>query len=256
MIQEPFAIGSSLIHQLDPRVRIIFAAAFSLVVALSAQFSVLMVAVAVSVLLVLTARLNLKEVVRRLTVVVGFLLLIWVILPITFEGDPLYHVYPFTITRQGVILSARITAKSIAILLTFMALLATMPIVTVGHALHGLRFPGKLVYLMLMTYRYIFVFEKEYGRLWTAAKIRGFRSGTNVHSYRTYAYLIGMLFVRASARAERVYQAMLCRGFNGRFYSLKDFPSSIRDWYFAAIMTFLMCGLVFLEVAGIWVITI
>ncbi len=32
---------------------------------------------------------------------------------------------------------------------------------SMGHALHGLHFPGKLVYLFLMTYRYIFVFEQK-----------------------------------------------------------------------------------------------
>ena len=255
MIQEPFASGNSLIHQLDPRFRMVFATAFSFVVALSKQFSVLFIAIAVSIALILMARLKLMEVFRRFAVVFGFLLLIWLILPITFEGEPLVQVYPFTITRPGVILSAQITMKSTAILLAFMALMATMSIATIGHALHRLRFPVKLIYLLLMTYRYIFVFEQEYGRLWTAVKIRGFRSGTNIHSYKTYAYLIGMLFVRASARAERVHQAMLCRGFNGQFYSLRDFPSSPRNWLFAALMTILISILIMLEFTRIWAIT-
>ncbi len=41
-----------------------------------------------------------------------------------------------------------------------------------------------------------------------AIKIRGFVRGTSLHCYKTCAYLIGMLFVRASARAERVYQVI------------------------------------------------
>ena len=248
MIQEPFAIGDSLIHKLDPRFRLVFAALFSLTVALATQFTVLALSVSVSLVLILTARLRIREVLRRVAVVFGFLLLIWVILPITFAGEGLYHIYPFTITRPGVVLSAQITLKSIAILLALMALLATMTIAVLGHALHRLRLPGKLVHLMLMTYRYIFVFEQEYARLWTAAKIRGFQSGTNIHSYKTYAYLIGMLFVRASARAERVHQAMLCRGFNGRFFSLGTFPPSRWNWIFAALMTLLIVILATLEI--------
>ena len=60
------------------------------------------------------------------------------------------------------------------------------------------------------------VLEEEYQRLARAARIRGFRAGTDLHTYRTYAYLVGMLFVRAADRAERVRNAMLCRGFNGQ----------------------------------------
>jgi cobalt/nickel transport system permease protein len=78
--------------------------------------------------------------------------------------------------------------------------------------------------MLLITYRYLFVIEQEYQRLVRAMKIRNFHPKTNLHSYRTYAYLVGMLFVRASERARRVHSAMICRGFHGRFISLRSFP--------------------------------
>jgi cobalt/nickel transport system permease protein len=86
-----------------------------------------------------------------------------------------------------------------------------------------LRLPDKLCHLLLFTYRYIYVFEQEFRRLVQAMKIRGFRPRTNLHTYRSYAYLAAMLLVRSFDRAERVFQAMLCRGFNGTFYSLRTF---------------------------------
>ena len=105
----------------------------------------------------------------------------------------------------------------------------------------------KLVHLLLRTYRYIFVIEQEYQRMVRAAKIRGFRPGTNVHTYKTFAYCIAMLFVRAAARADRVYRAMRCRGFNGRLYCLADFPPHPSNWVFASLMTVSVIGLVLLE---------
>lgn len=122
---------------------------------------------------------------------------------------------PLVATVEGVGLAARITLKANAILLVFIALVATMPVATLGHALHRLAVPDKLVHLLLFTYRYIHVMEKEYKRLHNAAVIRGFRPRTDRHTYKTYAYLVGMLLVRSLARAERVYDAMLCRGFQG-----------------------------------------
>jgi cobalt/nickel transport system permease protein len=174
-------------------------------------------------------------------------LLLWVLLPFTFKGDVLASVGAIAVYRPGVVLAAQITLKSYAILLAFIALIATMSFATLGHALYRLRVPEKIVHLLLMTYRYVFVIEQEFLRLVRAAKIRGFRPGTNSNTYRTYSYVIGMLFVRAAARAERVHQAMLCRGFKGKFYSLQDFQMSSASWIFALIMTAMIFGLALME---------
>lgn len=247
MIHEPFAIGDSFLHRLDPRVRVPAATAYSFVVALAMGFSVLTAALVISLALVLLSRVSLKEVAKRLLVVNGFILMLWVLLPPTFGGQALYQLGPLSISRSGVVLAARITLKSNAILLCFIALIATMPLATLGHALGRLGVPSKIVQLLLMTYRYIFVFEQEYLRLWRAAKIRAFRPKTNLHTYRTYAYIIGMLFVRAAARAERVHQAMLCRGFTGKFHSLQEFQATSGAYIFAAVMTAVLLAMIALE---------
>ncbi|ETR66940.1 MAG: cobalt/nickel transport system permease protein [Candidatus Magnetoglobus multicellularis str. Araruama] len=247
MIKEPFAIGNSWIHKIDPRVKVIFATIYAYVIALSNRFPVLLTALLISILLVWFAHLDLREVIGRLAVVFLFLLLIWVILPFTFEGETLYQFRQLKITLPGVAFSARITLKTMAILLSFMALISTMTIATLGNTLNSLGLSNKLVLLFLMTYRYIFVIEEEYRRLRTAVKLRGFRPGTNIHSYKTFAYIIGMLFVRASIRAERVHQAMRCRGFKGKFYTLNDFSSAGQDRLFSVLFTSITIGLIMLE---------
>ena len=243
MVSEAFATGDSLIHRLDPRRRVVLAVAYAVVVALSYHLPVLCGALVVSIVLAGLARLNLRQVARRLAVVAGFLALLWLVLPFTYEGDPMFSLGPLKVTRPGLLLAAQISLKSIAMLLSFIALLATMSIVTLGHALHQLRMPEKLVQLLLMTYRYVFLIEGEYRRLWTAIKIRGFRSGTNLHSYKTYAYLIGMLFVRASERARRVNQSMRCRCFSGRFYSLEAVHGNGRGLVFTVVLSLVIVGL-------------
>jgi len=247
MISEPFAIGNSIIHRIDPRVKIVFAAMASALIAVSHRFLPLITALTASVLIVLLAQLDLKEVGKRLMVVFGFLLLLWVVLPLTFEGYPIARIGPLTLNHPGVVLAAQITLKSTSILLLLIALISTMNLATLGHALDRLRIPAKIVHLLLMTYRYIFVIEQEYQRLWRAVKIRGFRPTTNIHTYKTYAYLVGMLFIRASERADQVYRAMRCRGFKGRFYCLSDFPSHPRNWIFSILMAFFGITLVLLE---------
>jgi cobalt/nickel transport system permease protein len=249
MISEPFVVEKSRINQVNPTARIVFATAYSFIIALSYRFPALFTACFLSVLMVCLSGLNLFAVAKRLAVVNGLILLIWLILPFTYSGEPVFNIGPFAITGQGIILSAQITLKSNAILLAVIALISSMSLVTLGHALSRLRIPEKIVFLFLMTVRYIFVIESEYLRLVRAMKIRGFKPGTNLHTYKTYAYLIGMIFVRASVRAQHVHQAMMCRGFKGNFYSLYKFSSTRLSWIFSTVMTGSLIGLVLLETA-------
>jgi cobalt/nickel transport system permease protein len=248
MITEPFAEGSSPIHAIDPRLKILAATLFSLIVALCQEFTPLVSSLVVAILLIILARLEPRGVAKRLLVVCGFILLIWIALPLTFDEGTHFSIGPLRLSHQGLLLAGRITLKSSAILLAFMALVATMPVATLGQALWRLRVPVKLVHLFLMTYRYIFVIEAEYLRLHRAAKVRGFSPGSNLHTYRTYAYLIGMLFIRASIRADRVFKAMLCRGFQGRFYSLYQWDPSPNNWIFAVAMASIGALLITLEI--------
>jgi cobalt/nickel transport system permease protein len=247
MITEPLAHGQTFLHRIDPRLRIAGAAVFSCPVAVFEAFPALAAACGAALALLALSGLHVGEVRRRLAVVLGFLVLLWLVLPITYEGEVAWQMGPFDLYWPGIVLSARITLKSMAIIAVFTALVATIPVSTLGQALARLHVPAKLVYLLLMCYRYIFVIEQEYQRLRTAMKIRGFRPRTSLHTYRSYAYLVGMLFVRAAARAERVHQAMCCRGFNGRFHSLAVFPPHPVNRWFAVTAASVMIALLVME---------
>ncbi len=246
MIEE-LAGGDSLIRRLDPRVKIVVVFLFSIAVAVSNRFVVLMLALGLGICIVLAARLPIKQLVRRLVPVNMFIILLWFFLPFTFEGEPLFSVGPLVGTHEGVLYAARISIKSNAIMVMLIALVASTSILTLGHAMHELRVPKKIVHLFFFTYRYIHVIHREYLRLVSAMKVRGFRPGTNVHTYKTFAYLVGMLLVRSSDRAERVHNAMLCRGFSGNLYSLSEFSLKTRDMISLILMLALILALGVLE---------
>lgn len=248
MIEELFADGNSFVHKTDPRCRVAVAVMLSFVIALSDKFQTLWAGLAFSLILLLTARLNLWKVMQRVFVIWGFLLFLWLILPLTFHGEKIVPIGTWGLSREGLLLCGKISLKSNAILLIFIALVTTMDFGTLGYVLNYYGIPDKLVHLLLLTYRYIFVIEQEYRRLVRTLKIRNFKAGNNLHTYQTYAYLVGMLFVRASSRAERVYQAMKCRGFHGKFHSLRKFSLSPSDQIWTAFAVVAIVGLIFMEV--------
>ena len=78
-------------------------------------------------------------------------------------------------------------------------------------------------------------------------RIRGFVPRTNIHTYRSYAYLVGMLLVRSYDRAERIHKAMLCRGFSGKYYTLSRSSIKIGDILYLSLMLAAILGLAFLQ---------
>jgi len=232
---------------MDPRARVLVAVVFALTVAFSSRFASLLPALCSAFALVHLAGLPIKTALSRLLILNGFVLLLWIFLPFSLEGKPLFSLGPLEATREGVLLAARITVKANAIMLSLVALLATMSVFTLGAAMGHLGVPGKLVHLVLFTYRYIHVIYQEYHRLINAVKIRGFHPGNNVHTYKTFAYLIGMLLVKSYDRAERIRGAMLCRGFRGRFYNLREFDLGSLDVLMTIAMLLCITGIAVLE---------
>ena len=247
MIAEHFAIDDSFIHRLDPRVKIVVVFLFSVVVAVSTRFAVLVSALALGVCVTWLASLPTKELLRRLVPINIFIIFLWFFLPFTFEGKPLFSVGPLVGTHEGVLYATQITIKSNAIVVVLIALVSSTSILTLGHAMHELRVPKKIVHLFFFTYRYVHVIYREYFRLVNAMKVRGFRPGTNIHTYKTFAYLVGMLLVRSCDRAQRVHRAMLCRGFRGNLYSLSEFSLRTTDVISLILMLALILALGVLE---------
>src|SRR5262249_34976662 len=119
-------------------------------------------------------------------------------------------------------------------------------------AAHALRLPGVFVQVVLLTYRYVFVVAAELGRLRVALRARGFRARANRHTYRTVGNVTGMLLVRSHERAERVAQAMRCRGFDGRFRSLTEFRTTPADVLAFVVIAGSAAGLVAWDLLGGW----
>ncbi|MFW6457128.1 MAG: cobalt ECF transporter T component CbiQ [Planctomycetota bacterium] len=241
MVCETFAHGSSPVHKLDPRSRIVAGLAFAVMIALSRVFVVLGGALAISAVLAITARLPLKTTLKRLMGVNVFMLALLLFLPLSVPGETALSLGPLAYSGRGLIRVLRIALKCNAIVLMLTVLLGTMELVELGHALHHLKVPRKLVHILLFTIRYVDLVHHEYRRLRKAMKVRGFRADMSAHTYRSIGHLVGMLLVRSFDRAERVLAAMKCRGFRGDFHVLTRFAFTRRDIVFSCAFALTLC---------------
>lgn len=167
---------------------------------------------------------------RRLLHVEGFVLLLALSLPLTLPGPALLHLGPLPLSADGFaragLLALRISAAALALLW----LLGGTDPMRLGGALRALHLPDRLVILFLMTLRHTALIGAETRRLQEAMRARSFRPRSNRHSWRSLGNLLGMLLVRALERANRIEEAMRCRGDAGRFPGSTLPRPGGRDW--------------------------
>ncbi|WP_116131948.1 cobalt ECF transporter T component CbiQ [Tropicimonas sp. IMCC34043] len=243
------ACGGGWLGRVDPRVRIVAATAFAVVVVACDALPVLALALLPALALLAASGLPPGPTLRRMAAMDSFILFILVLLPFTVPGEPIFTIWGFQASHEGLAQAVRIALTANAAILALMALVGTMEPVTLGHALHRLRVPATLVHLLMFTVRYIDVLREEYLRLRQAMKARGFRPATDRHTYRSIGFLLGMMLVRAMERSERILGAMKCRGFTGQIPLVAEMRVGAADIAFATGFAAVLAGLLAAELA-------
>jgi cobalt/nickel transport system permease protein len=165
---------------------------------------------------------------------------------------------PFLDTRtvaviSGIPISAGVISF-LSILLKFaltvsaaLLLIATTSFPGVCHALRRLGLPSLFVSQLLFLYRYLFVLMEEAMRITRARDMRSF--GIRGLGVSVFVRLIGILFLRTVDRAERIYCAMLSRGFQG------DIPTLTRSRMAGKDLAFMAATAIFLGVFRFYPVT-
>ena len=239
---EEFAEGTTILHRLDPRVKFITVGPMLVFTAISSGLIAPAYALTLGALMGVVARLDVRKVVVRLIAVNFFVLALWVFLPFSTPGEVVFALGPLLATREGLTHALSISLKTNAIVLATIAVFGTSGAMNLAHALVHMRAPVKLVHLFFFFYRYVSVLHEEYSRLRNAMRVRGFSPAFSRHTYRSFGNLIGMLLVRSYERSERIYEAMLCRGFHGHFPVISHFHMHGSDYLAGSILSLAALG--------------
>jgi len=245
----------SVFHKWDPRLKILSLLVYCFLVAALNHILWAFCALVFSLAAVKFSRIPLRSAKRRLMAMAGFLGMFLVIMPLTVptqQGDLLVFLQPLPIpfNVRGFLLAVRIILKACAIALMMEPLLNTAPLAVTIQGLRRLGVPDMICQMILLAHRYIFVFLHETNRMYTGMRVRGFRQGTNMATLYTMGNFLGMLFVRSFDRTQRVYDAMLSRGYDGTFPVYTDFFARPKDWLLGICWILMGAGLLLLDRTG------
>ena len=249
---------NSFLHRLDPRVKVVVAVLYILSNALLPDGA--WMAFGLSWLFLLFANLlsglGIDFTFRRSLVALPFALIALTVL-FSIPGDPVstFHflLWDLTITDAGLLRFASILVRSWLSVQMAILLVAAARFPDLIHALEHLRIPLILTTIIAFLYRYLFVLADEVFRLRRARESRaaaapGKRSGGSVAwRAQTAGHMAGQLFLRSYERSDRVYNAMLARGYSGHMQTINPHELRRRDYVTVALA---LVAILFFQLVG------
>lgn len=230
---DPYQFRQSPVHRLDPRVKFVLALAFILTTALtpSGVWPVYILLFALVSSLAILSDLGAGYIMKRSVLALPFVLSA---LPVIFttQGEPLTSLtigsWNLVVYLPGLVRFVSITLKSWVSVQAAILLSASTPFPDLLIAMRSVGVPRLIVAVIGLMWRYLFVLADEALRLIRARLARsgdtedpGLRKGGSLAwRARVTGGMAGSLFLRAFERSDRIYMAMLARGYDGEVRTL------------------------------------
>ncbi|OFW56359.1 MAG: cobalt ECF transporter T component CbiQ [Candidatus Solincola sediminis] len=227
----------SVIHKLDPRAKLIgFVALVVLCVStppnLWLAFAVFL---ALEMTVLFISHVPLRHVLKRMLIVVPFILAVALFIPFFNKGGGSYNLGPLKVSAHGLTILWNVTIKSMVSVFAVILLSSTTPFPDLLHAMEKLKMPRIITTTLSFTYRYVFVLLDELQRMKRARDSRGW-SGKWLWQAKVIGHMIGALFLRSYERGERVYAAMLSRGYDGQVQTAYTYRVGVAEIGFLALI--------------------
>jgi energy-coupling factor transport system permease protein len=242
-----YVAGDSFIHELDPLAKLIALVCCILLILAYGGLLFLLTLLILILALFLASGISLSLLTRKLRFIFTFSLLIFVSFVIFVRsGHDLIRINPltefgiewgFTVTSDGLYGGVEITLRFLAIISSSMLFVATTDPGKFAYALMRSGLPYRYGFMLIVTLRFIPVFDMEVSTVQWAQKARGLdidKKGPG-RIFKLARYTFVPLLVSALARVDTLTHSMEGRGFGiskKRTY-LKQIRPKKRDWMLA-----------------------
>ncbi|MFF4449418.1 cobalt ECF transporter T component CbiQ [Streptomyces sp. NPDC001502] len=227
--------GHSPVHALPAHCKLAATLAFVVVVVSTPReavwafglYAALLVAVAA------VARIPAGFLLRRLLIEVPFVAFA-VLMPFVAEGERV-QVLGMSLSVSGLWGAWNVLAKGTLGVAASVLLASTTELRALLLGLQRLKLPPLLVQIASFMIRYGDVISDELRRMSIARRSRGFEA-SGIRHWGVLAKTAGALFIRSYERGERVYLAMVSRGYAGSMPVIDEVVATRAQWAYAAVL--------------------
>jgi len=230
---DTLARGKSSLHYLDPRTKLITTLLFILAIVSFDKYTVLAFVpfFIYPVFLITAGGLPAGYLLKKVLLVSPFAIFLGIFNPVI-DKEIIFHIGNFGVSGGWISFISILLRFSLTVIAALL-LVALTGFNAVCEALRKLGVPKPLVVQLLFFYRYLFVLTDEAQRMDRARSLRS--SSAGFMRYKTFISLLGHLLLRTLSRAERIYHAMYCRGFNGNMRRISVIKSNWQDAVFIIV---------------------
>lgn len=232
---EELAQRDTLLHRLHPAVKLLTTVVYLITVISFPSYEVsgLISLVFLPVLCMVVGEIPLRPLLVRMLVA----------LPFTFfaglsnlfvNRQVVFRMGALTVTG-GVLSFSSIMIKTILTVMSILILIATTSMKELLQVMIRFRLPSILILQLTMTFRYLELLVKEAQIMYHAYLLRA--PGEKGIKLKDMGAFLGQLLLRSFGRAERVYYAMKCRGFEGEIRFSEQRKLRLSDWGYLAFIS-------------------
>jgi cobalt/nickel transport system permease protein len=246
--------SSTWVHNLDPRVKVLVAILFIVSTTLlpDGAWAAYLLSWLLVMAIGLAAHIRPWFLIKRSLLVLPFIFAA-VTVAFTLPGTVVWQgPWGLTVSDAGLVRFLSIFCRAWISVQMAVLLTATTRFPDLLHALRHLRIPAIFVSILAFMYRYLFVLADEVARLMRAraarsAQLPGQPAGRSVWWRAAVAgQMVGQLLVRSMERSDRVFQAMLARGYQGELLTMNPHVMVSFDWL---VLSTALLGLLLLQAA-------
>ncbi|QES48656.1 cobalt ECF transporter T component CbiQ [Streptomyces venezuelae] len=227
--------GHSPVHRLPAHCKLAATFAFVLVVVSTPREAVWAFGAYAALLagVAAVARIPAGFLLRRLVIEIPFVGFA-VLLPFVAEGEQV-KVLGLSLSVSGLWGAWNILAKGTLGVAASVLLASTTELRALLLGLQRLKLPPLLVQIASFMIRYGDVIADELRRMSVARRSRGFEA-RGIRHWGVLAKTAGALFIRSYERGERVYLAMVSRGYAGSMPVIDEVAAGRAQWAYAAVL--------------------
>jgi len=220
LFSDVFAGKDNLLTRMDARVKMLAACTLILCVLLSGTMRMPAAALLLGLGTMAAVGVPARIILLRLAAPLSIVLVLVMLQMFLTKGAVLFRVSWLDITlsasREGLMQGCAMGIKVLGSVAVVTLLGCVTPAHTLFHALRWFRIPRNWVEIALFMYRYTFMLLEQTADVAAAQRLRLGYSGWR-RAIRSLGVLAGTVLTRSMDQAMRTYDAMVLRGYNGRF---------------------------------------
>lgn len=254
-----YFIGNSVIHRIDPRMKILLTIAFIVMLFVIKNYLGFLVGILFVLFVIFASKIPLKLVLKSVKPIIPIIIFTSILNLFLVDGQVLFEYGFIKITKEGIVLAVFMSIRIILLIMgSSMLTYTTSPIALTDaierllNPLKKIKFPAhEMAMMMTIALRFIPTLIEETDKIMSAQKARGadLESGNFIQRAKALIPILIPLIVSAFMRADELAMAMECRcykGGEGRT-RMRQLRFTALDFYSAVIMIFSIAFIVLIN---------